>query len=141
MNVFVDTAGLFALLIGNDHMHVRARLNFAYFAEHRAQLLTSSFVLVETTALLQRRIGLAPVHDLHSRILPLLEIIWVDSQWYGRATQRLLAQEQRSVSLVDCLSFEIMEARDITVAFTFDRHFEENGFTLAAFHDLDAGRK
>lgn len=141
MNVFVDTAGLFALLVRSDYMHVRAKENFAYFAENRVQLLTSSFVLVETIALLQSRIGLPPVHDLHSRILPLLEIIWVDSQWYGRATQRLLTQTERSISLVDCLSFEIMETRDIAVAFTFDRHFEENGFTLAAFHDLDGWRE
>jgi len=141
MNVFADTSGLYALLVRNDYMHVRASLNFAYFAEHRAQLLTSSFVLVETTALLQRRIGMAPVQDLHARILPLLDVIWVDSQWYGRAVQRLLAQAQRNVSLVDCLSFEIMETRDIAVAFAFDRHFEESGFTLAAFDDLDAGRK
>lgn len=140
MNVFADTAGLFALLVRNDYMHIRAKENFAYFAENRIQLLTSSFVLVETNALLQRRIGLPPVHDLHSRILPLMEVIWVDNQWYVRAMQRLLAQGQRDLSLVDCLSFEIMETRNITVAFTFDRHFEENGFTIAAYHDLDAGR-
>ncbi len=141
MKVFADTSGLFALMVKNDYMHVRASQNFAYFAQQSAQLLTSSFVLVETAALLQRRIGLAPVHDFHSKILPLLEIIWVDSGWYTKAMQRLLAQTLRKVSLVDCLSFEIMEARDITVAFTFDRHFEANGFTLAAFNDLDTGRK
>ena len=137
MNVFADTSGLFALLVQNDHMHIRAGANFAYFAAHHAQILTSSFVLVETTALLQRRIGLAPVHDFQSKILPLLEVTWVDSQWYGKAVQRLLAKAQRNISLVDCLSFEIMEARDISVAFAFDRHFEENGFTLADFHNLD----
>jgi len=41
------------------------------------------------------------------------------------------------ISLVDCLSFEIMEAQEITYAFTFDKHFEDQGFTIAAFHDLD----
>jgi len=141
MKVFADTSGLFALMVKNDAMHVRSRENFTYFAQQSVQILTSSFVLVETAALLQRRIGLNPVHDLHFKILPLLEVIWVDSEWYGRAMQRLLVQGNRNVSLVDCLSFEIMEARDITVAFAFDRHFEANGFTLAAFHDLDAGRK
>jgi hypothetical protein len=32
-----------------------------------------------------------------------------------------------------------MEARELKEAFTFDRHFEENGFKIAAFHDLDQG--
>ncbi len=137
MMIFADTSGLFALLVKNDLMHVRAKLNFAYFAEHRVQLLTSSFVLVETTALLQRRVGLEAVVDFQSKLMPLLEMIWVNGDWYTRAIQRLFAINNRNISLVDCLSFEIMESREIAHAFTFDKHFAENGFTIAAFHDLD----
>ena len=133
MNVFADTSGFFALLVQNDLMHIRARKNFGYFARQNAQLVTSSFVLVETTALLQRRIGLQCVNDFHARIFPLLEVIWVDEKQYTRAMQRLLARKQRDLSLVDCLSFEIMESMEIQCAFAFDRHFEENGFSLAAF--------
>ena len=136
MKIFADTSGLFALLVRDDYMHVRAKMNFSYFARHGAQLLTSSFVLVETLALLQRRVGLAAVHDFQSKIIPLLEIIWVDNGWYNRAIQRLFALNQRSLSLADCLSFEIMESREITCAFAFDKHFPENGFTIAAFHEL-----
>lgn len=139
MNIFADTSGLFALLVKNDYMYVRARENFKYFAENNVQLVTSSFVLVETTALLQRRIGLAPVNDFNAKILPLLEIVWVDDKWYAKAAQRLLAQNNRDISLVDCLSFEIMENLRIECAFAFDRHFEENGFTAAAFYESDSG--
>lgn len=137
MKIFADTSGLFALLVKNDDMHVRAKLNFSYFAQHRVQLMTSSFVLVETTALLQRRVGLAAVHDFQSKIMPLLEMIWVNAEWYTRAIQRLFALNNRDIGLVDSLSFEIMESCEITHAFAFDKHFPENGFTIAAFHDLD----
>lgn len=51
MKVFADTSGLFALLVKNDDMYLRARENFTYFAENNVQLVTSSFVLVEITAL------------------------------------------------------------------------------------------
>jgi len=139
MIVFADTSALFALLVRDDLMHIRAKENFAYFARHGVQLLTSSFVLVETVALLQRRIGLAPVHDFNAKILPLLEVIWIDAEWHGRAMQRLLAQNRRDLSLVDCVSFEIMETREIKEAFAFDRHFEENDFKIATFHDLNQG--
>jgi predicted nucleic acid-binding protein len=137
MNIFADTSGLFALLVRNDHMHVRAKLNFAYFAEHRAHMLTSSFVLVETVSLLQRRVGLAAAHDFQSKVIPLLEIVWIDAAWYDRAMQRLFAINSRNISLVDCLSFEIMASREIPYAFCFDKHFPENGFAIAAFHTLD----
>ena len=118
-------------------MHVKAKHNFAYFSRHRVQLLTSSFVLVETIALLQRRVGLESVHDFQLKIMPLLEVIWVSGDWYTRAIQRLFALNNRNISLVDCLSFEIMESREIRHAFTFDQHFPQNGFAIAAFHDPD----
>jgi uncharacterized protein len=137
MNIFADTSGLFALLVKNDYMYIRARENFRYFAENNVQLVTSSFVLVETTALLQHRIGLAPVNDFNLKILPLLDVVWADDQWYAKAMHRLLIQNKRDVSLVDCLSFEIMDALGIQYAFAFDKHFEENGFSIAAFHTLD----
>jgi len=138
MRVFADTSGLFALMVKNDDMHVAAKQNFSHFARHRARLLTSSFVLVETVALLQRRVGLPAVHDFQSKIIPLLEIIWADENWYNRAVQRLFALNSRAVSLVDCLSFEIMESWEIPYAFSFDKHFPENGFALAVFRPPDA---
>jgi predicted nucleic acid-binding protein len=134
MNVFADTSGFFALMVQNDLMHIRARQDFESLAEHNAQLVTSSFVLVETMTLLQRRIGLQCADDFHLRIFPLLEVVWVDEKWYTRAIQRMLARKQRDVSLVDCLSFEIMESMEIRQAFAFDRHFEETGFSLDPFN-------
>ena len=130
MIVFADTSALFALLVRDDAMHMHAKEAFARLAEQSAHLLTSSYVLVENTALLQRRIGLKAVHDFNARIVPLLEVVWADADWHARAVHRLLAQTDRAVSLVDCLSFEIMEARGISTAYTFDKHFDEEGFRL-----------
>jgi predicted nucleic acid-binding protein len=135
MMVFADTSALYALMVRDDLMHVRAKKCFSHFAERSVQLISSSFVLVETIALLQRRIGLDAVQDFHVRLIPLLDVLWVDAQWYARALQRLFSQGRRDLSLVDCLSFEIMEARAVTLAFTYDRHFEENGFTIVQFDD------
>jgi predicted nucleic acid-binding protein len=140
MIVFADTSGLFALLVQDDFMHVRARANFEHFAENNTHLLTSSYVLLETLTLLQRRVSLEAVWDFNRKILPILDVVWVDEEWHGRAVQRLHVEGNRNVSLTDCLSFEIMDAREINTAFTFDRHFTERGFAIAAFHGLDAGR-
>jgi uncharacterized protein len=141
MIVFADTSALFALLVHDDYMHVRARANFEHFIENNTLLLTSSYVLLETLTLLQRRVSLEAVWDFDRKLMPLLDIVWADEGWHTRAMQRLQAERSRSVSLTDCLSFEIMEAREITTAFTFDNHFTERGFEMAAFHDIDAGRK
>lgn len=140
MMVFADTSALFALLVYDDYMHIRARLNFEHFVQSNTRLLTSSYVLLETLTLLQRRVSLEAVWDFSRKIVPVLDFVWVDEGWHSRAMQRLHVERNRSVSLTDCLSFEIMEAREITTAFTFDRHFTERGFEMAAFHDLDVDR-
>jgi uncharacterized protein len=139
MIVFADTSALFALLVHDDFMYVRAKANFQYFVQNNARLLTSSYVLLETLTLLQRRVSLEAVWDFNRKILPLLDVVWADEGWYGRALQRLQVERDRNLSLTDCLSFEIMESREIKTAYTFDRHFTERGFEMAAFHDLDPG--
>ena len=131
MKVFVDTSGIFALLVKNDSKHSKAKESFNRFAQNKALLYSSSFVMVETTALLHRRIGLDAVRDLNTKILPLLEIIWTDKEWYAKAIQRLFLQSHKNISLVDCLSFEIMESLGISLAFSFDKQFEEMGFLVS----------
>jgi predicted nucleic acid-binding protein len=42
----------------------------------------------------------------------------------------LLAANRRSLSLVDCTSFEIMRQAGLDTAFTFDSHFRELGFKM-----------
>ncbi|AEB08313.1 type II toxin-antitoxin system VapC family toxin [Desulfobacca acetoxidans] len=110
MMVFADTSALFALLVHDDDMHGRAKANFEYFMANHTQLLTSSYVLLETLTLLQRRVSLESVWDFNHKIMPLLEVVWADAGWHSRAVQRLQVEKKRSVSLTDCLSFEIMEA-------------------------------
>ena len=136
MIVYADTSALFALMVRNDYMHVRARANFEYFMRTDALLITSSYVIVETVALLQHSVGLPAVADFQARMVPIMEIIWVDAEWHNRAVSRLFSEQNRKLSLVDCLGFEIMESRDIKIAFAFDNHFEQQGLSIAAFHDL-----
>ncbi len=42
----------------------------------------------------------------------------------------LLAASRRKVSLVDCLSFEVMRRYGIRSAFAFNSHFSEQDFLL-----------
>lgn len=46
-------------------------------------------------------------------------------------------EADKGISLVDSLSFEIMESYDISAAFAFDHHFEKMGFTTSIAKDID----
>ncbi len=92
-------------------------------------LLTHSYVLVETTALVQRRAGLEVVATLRDALMPALTVTWVDADLHRAALEATLAGSRR-VSLVDHTSFEVMRRRNLRRAFAFDDHFAWEGFVL-----------
>lgn len=130
MSVFVDTSALYALLVRTEEGHSEISTAFASLLDLNRRLVTSNYVMVETAALLQRRFGLAAVHDLQSRIVPLLTIRWIGEVQHRRAMERLLRTDRRRLSLVDCSSFVIMDADGIAEALALDRDFEAAGYRV-----------
>jgi predicted nucleic acid-binding protein len=96
------------------------------------ELVTHSSVVVESVALVQRRLGMAAKRVLLDEFVRSMTVVWVDVELHARATTALLAANRRDVSLVDWTSFEVMRERTIDVAFAFDDAFAKQGFTLLA---------
>lgn len=128
--VFVDTSGLLALLNANDEHHRRAAHAFDNLRTRQAPLVSTSFVLVETYALVGRRLGLDAVQSLRSDFAPLLDIVWIGEALHNAGLDLLLQRQKRLLSLVDAVSFITMRQRAIEDAFAFDPHFEQEGFSL-----------
>ena len=128
MTVFVDTSALLATLDADDMNHASASDVLRRYVD--APLVTHNYVVLETTALLQRRFGLAAVRLLSERLLPALTVVWIDADRHKRAMTSLLTRRRRSVSLVDWASFDLMRERGIQDAFAYDDDFSREGFTL-----------
>jgi predicted nucleic acid-binding protein len=128
MTIFVDTAALYAILDADDDNHELATEMWLALAHDQAALLCSNYVLVETFALVKHRLGIAAVRALQENILPVLSIQWVDESTHRAGVSALLTARRVQLSLVDCVSFELMRQFGIQTAFTFDHHFEEQGF-------------
>ena len=91
-------------------------------------LLTTSYVLVETTALVQHRLGMEAVGVLEQEIRPFLRVEWVDGALHATGMASMLAASRRGLSLVDCVSFAVMARAGLRQAFAFDGHFAGRGF-------------
>ena len=128
MSVFVDTSAFLAILDGDDAHHPAAAKVWGELLAADTILVTSNYVLVETAALVQSRLGPAASRAFHQDIWPILHIEWVDATVHVAAMAILLSAERRRLSLVDCVSFELMRLHQLDTAFTFDRHFHEQGF-------------
>ena len=127
MSVFVDTSAFFAVLDADDENHDAAKQVWEDLLAQEAVLICSNYVLVETLALVQRRLGIPAVRVFQEDIVPVLNVEWVDETIHQVGIASVLAAARKELSLVDCVSFEIMRRLGIKVAFVFDHHFEEQG--------------
>jgi predicted nucleic acid-binding protein len=128
VTVFLDTSGLYAVFDRDDANHSIASEAWAEWLREGAVLLTNNYVLLETTALLQYRIGIAAVRALYEEVVPLLQIDWITGEQHRAGMEAVLAAARKKLSLVDCISFQTMRARGVRTAFCFDAHFREQGF-------------
>ncbi len=130
MTTFVDTSALIALLDGSESKHTACARAWRRLLTDDESLVTSSYVLVETYALAQRRLGIDAVRTLTTDYVPLLAVDWIDETVHGAGLASLLTANRRELSLVDCVSFEMMRRRDISKAFTLDADFAKQGFNV-----------
>ena len=130
MSVFVDTSGFYAVLDADDDMHEAASKAWIDMLERGVTLHSTNYILVETIALLQNRIGMEAVRVFAADVLPVVKVFWVEEIVHSMAHHTMLVAARRGLSLVDCVSFEAMRRLHLTEAFCFDPHFLEQGFEL-----------
>lgn len=128
--IFVDTSALYALADTADPNHRKALELLDAILERREVLLTHSYALVESIALVQHRLGVAAALRLaESRGF---QVEWIDEARHREAVGALAARRKRRVSFVDLVSFAVMRARGIEAAFAFDADFVDEGFTIVS---------
>jgi len=128
MMLFIDTSAFYAVFDGDDDNHQKALKIWNNVLSDENTIITSNYVLVESFALIQHRLGLEAMRGFHEDVLPLISTEWVDETAHRSAVSALLAASRRKLSLVDCVSFEIMRTLGVKAVFAFDPHFSEQGF-------------
>lgn len=130
MTIFVDTTAFYALLDEDDERHHEAVNAWTECVTRGESLITTNYVVVECWSLLQTRLGLRAVRILYDELMPVVRVVWVSADLHGIVAKTLLGSGKRAISFVDRSSFEVMRMRGIEIAFSFDKHFSSEGFTL-----------
>jgi len=124
---FPDTSFYQALLNPGDKWHASALELSGTF---QGQLVTSEYVLCELGALMSRghlrALFLALVQELESAAA--VEVISASHEYFQEGLALFWIRPDKEWSLTDCISFVLMQHRDITDALSTDRHFEQAGF-------------
>lgn len=129
--VFVDTSAYYALTDRSDANHASAVARAHRFSLEGADLFTSNYVIAETHTLILNRLG----HDIAVQVL---EQLYASATRIIRATESderhgreiVVQHRDKAYSLVDAISFAVMERLHLRFAWSYDHHFSQYGFTL-----------
>ena len=127
--IFFDTSAAVALADAGDGHHADAVRAIGTLIDDGTPLLTHNYVLVESTAVLQGRFGVASalsfLDDSES-----FHVHWITQEDHMEAAALLRERNRRKLSLVDCMSFVIMRKYAVTTALAFDSDFRAEGFDV-----------
>lgn len=128
--ILMDTSAIVAIADARDEAHERALDALNNLRSESTPLWTHSYVVLESSAVMQRKLGIEPALKFLTDIVDLATIHWVSQEDHERAVYRLGQRHRRNLSLVDCVSFVLMETYGSTTAFAYDSDFQTEGFEL-----------
>lgn len=127
--IFIDTSAIYALADKADPNHITAYGKFEDVLKSGEMFLLHNYILLESAALLQARLGLS-MAILFLKDAKSFEVEWVDLDLHEEAEKELERIGKQGISLVDCASFIVMRRRGVQMAFAFDPDFKDQGFLI-----------
>ncbi len=133
MAVFLDTSYLLALELAHDQNHQAALAHWRSVAERLPSLVTTTYVFDETVTFFNNRGYHAKAVQVGTNLLQSssLQLIHIDEALFYAGWQFFERHHDKQYSLTDCISFIVMQQLNIGMAYTFDHHFTQAGFTQA----------
>ncbi|MGH9184401.1 MAG: type II toxin-antitoxin system VapC family toxin [Acidimicrobiales bacterium] len=129
MTTLTDTSALYAYVDSADENHASAVTVFRALLDG-AGMVTHNYVVVEVSALVQRRLGSRATGVLFDDVLPVVDVLFVDEDTHRAAATSYRSSLRRRTSLVDHVSFEMMRRTGLQEAFAFDNDFDREGFSV-----------
>lgn len=129
--VFVDTSGWANAFVKTERYHTEASTLVRQWQQNNRGVVTTNYVLSELISLftrlrVPREISLTHIEILRSSTW--VEIVHIEESLDAEAWQFLANRLDKEWSLVDAVSFIVMQERGMTEALTEDHHFEQAGF-------------
>ena len=131
-SLFIDTSYLIAVENADDQYHKAASKHWRDLLKSSPRpFVISSYVLVEVVTLLNNRRLHSKAVELGNNLLSsrLFNVVHVDEELFHEAWNYFQKYKDKTYSFTDCVSFVLMKRLGISEGLTFDKHFEQAGFS------------
>lgn len=130
MIAYLDSDVIIAINDKSDTLHSKA-VNIADKITGQVKhTVVGVNVLIECLAIISQRLGIVRSLRVLDRALQNYKIAYLDEPTVALANHFFFSRSSKNVSYSDCLSFAIMKLFNITTVFTFDKHFQKQGFKI-----------
>ena len=128
--LFLDTGFVIALASRRDQYHARAVQLADQIRSNGTDLVTTRAIVLEIgNSLAKPNLRPAAIRLIASmQADPKVDVLPVDGALFDRSFRLFGNRQDKEWSLTDCISFVVMETRNITDALTPDEHFSQAGF-------------
>jgi predicted nucleic acid-binding protein len=131
--IFIDADAYIALSFVKDIHHVKANSLFSELETSDEEYVTSWEVVDEVATKLSRFTS----KDQSLKFFVFLfisktQIEYISPESAGLILNLFKKQTSKKVSLTDCANMVIARRLGVKIFFSFDHHYEQNGFTLLA---------
>lgn len=128
--LFLDTGGIYALMVEDSAGHAQAKEIMAHAARMRRPLITTDYVIQETATLLIARRQRRLVEPFFKRTEASISLTtyWITPERFADARQLMAQYHDQPFSFTDCVSFVLMRELELTEALATDSHFRTAGF-------------
>jgi predicted nucleic acid-binding protein len=130
--IYIDTGAFLARHLARDQYHIKAIAFWDIIGKKSEKCMTSNFVLDETFTLLGRRAGYSFAAQRAKNIYAsqTLSILRPSREDELKAIGFFEKYADQHLSFTDCVSFVLMKSKKIKRVFTFDHHFQLEGFQI-----------
>lgn len=131
-SVFVDTSAWVGAFVARDQHHEAAARALEELGEEGTKLITTDYVLAETVTRLRRQADVEHAGSVWDELESgeLAQVLDVTPGHRAEARRIFGKFRELPLSLVDCVSFAVMNSLGVRRALTFDSDFTKAGYVV-----------
>jgi uncharacterized protein len=132
-SVFMDTSFLIALVDEDDKLHLKSVSLFERIITKNFSIFITDAVIIEFGNSLSkigwRQLAYKWILQIYNS-KEFFNIIKPNEKMFHESHELYGSRIDKQWSLCDCISFIVMKSNKISESLSFDRHFEQAGFTI-----------